>query len=156
MSRKSIEKELEFSPPPVENRIHMDQRSNPRMNEKGEEILSNISRTVNVYLPTMGERIRRYARTPEFLQDRYFDESLWDDEDKETLFNEDGSPVSIHEERYQEGLQEAKKRYKKRTDEEKEAAIQKANEEASEFEKRVREIVQKGETKQGDGAKAPK
>lgn len=107
-STKSVEKPL---------------RSDPRMVD-GKEVLSSRSLTVNAHLPTMGERIRRYSKMHMMHDSRYSDPDLWDDEENNPFFNEDGSPISKHEERYHEALTKAQERAAERAEAEKQAAIE--------------------------------
>lgn len=142
MSRKNTNIPSELSTKSVDNHV----RLNPRMDENGGEVLSPVSRTAAVYLPTMGERIRRYTRSPEMQRDVYHDEAFWDDEDHEALFSEDGSPVSKHEERYIDGLEKAKKVKTERDEKEKADAIEKEKAAQADFRKRVREAIAEGTT----------
>ncbi len=118
--------------------------SSAGINKSGQELASPISRTVAAYLPTMGERIRRYTRTSELQSQSHNNPDLWDDEDHEALFDEDGSPVSVHETRYQEGLIAAKKLKSERdkTTKEEKLAAEKTEKEA--FQIRVNQAVRDG------------
>lgn len=93
-----------------------------RLNEKGQEICSNISLAVTAYLPTMGERIRRYQISPELQYQKYHDRKLWDDEEYEANFDEDGVPLSRHDDVFKAQLETVVKSEKERKKSEKEAA----------------------------------
>ena len=143
MSKKKSSPDRELSTHSVDN---FPIRHEPRLAPDGSEVLSPISRTVTAYLPTMGERIRRYTKMPHLQRDLYNDPDYWDDEEHEVVFNDDGSVHSKHEERYQRGVEEAKKIKTERDKKEKEEAAKKAAEEAAAFRKRVREAIKDGET----------
>lgn len=115
------------------------------LTKDGAEISNPVSLSVTAYLPTMGERIRRYMRTPGLAQDIYNNPDLWDPEDAEVVFRDDGSPISRHETRYKEGLKKAQERHVKIKAEEKEAAKAKHQEEQAAFRKRVKEAMADGE-----------
>jgi len=127
-----------------------DARKEPRLSAKGGEILSSRSRTVNAFLPTMGERIRRFTRTPQMQDELYNHPDLWDDEIHEAVFNDDGSPISIHETRYQEGLKTAKERKSSRDAEEKQKNIEKEKLEKAAFRAAVRAAIAEGDSTGGE------
>lgn len=112
----------------------------------GSENNSGHSRAVVCYMPTLGERIKRYLRSPDLLQQHYNDPDLWDDEDAEVLFNEDGVPISKHEDRYKQGLEEAKKKDAERKAEAKKQADEAEKERKAKFRKDVQDAVKAGET----------
>lgn len=118
---------------------------NPRLallDDKGRELVSDVSLTVNAYYPTLGERIQRYLRNPTLQSEIYNNPDLWDDEDLEEVeFNEDGVVISPHEERIQEGLKKAKARKTERDAEAREAARKKAEEDNEAFRRKVQEAV---------------
>lgn len=119
-----------------------------RMLEDGSEKGSPISRTVTVHLPSMGERIRRYLKSPQSQQSLYDDPSNWDDEDQEAFFDENGlrHSFAVHEDRYQEGLKEAKKRQNDRENEAKVKAEKEENERKEARRKEIRELIKEGST----------
>lgn len=123
-------------------------RINPRLSSTGGEILSPVSRTVTVYLPTMGERIRRHLRLPQLQQDAYESEEFWDQDEHEAIFDENGlrRSFSKHEDRYQDGLKEAKRRKNERDETEKTEKIKREKEERENFRKRIKEIIAEGDT----------
>lgn len=118
----------------------------PNLDAEGREVPSNISLTVAAYYPTLGERIRRYMRTPTLQNDVYNNPELWDEDDAEVLFNEDGLIVSPHESRYQEGLVKAKELKIERDKAEKEAAVKREKEENEAFRNRVKQAMKDGST----------
>jgi hypothetical protein len=115
-----------------------------RLTKDGAEICNPNSRTVSAYLPTMGERIRRYLKSPTLQRDLYNDPNLWDPDDAEIVFNDDGIKVSVHETRYKEGLKKAKARKSERDAEEKVKAEKAEAERKAEWTKRVQQAVKEG------------
>lgn len=139
MSRKSLRMKAELSTEPVDTPRH----NAHRMNDLGEEIVSNISLvSVADQRPmTLGERVRRYMNTPQFQHD--LDAGALDDftdEDFDLVPLSDEAPISAHEDR----SRELKKRVRKRLTDEAEAKKQKAIEaekaEKEAFRKRYNEL----------------
>lgn len=95
------------------------------LDDQGRELVSDKSRTVAAHMPSMGERIRRYLKSPTLQRDLYRDPSLWDPEEAEVVFTDDGPKVSIHDARVKKGLAQAKANYKTRRKEEKKAKREK-------------------------------
>lgn len=137
------------------------------MNEKGEEVPSNVSLTTTIRLPSLGDRVQRYMRTPQLEQDRYRDPSLWDDESVDEFFEtmDDGSlrPVSPHTDSYRAALDHRKKRLSEEESAARDAAAKKAAEENAAFRKRVREAREDVQEEQdvkpagsGEPAKPPR
>lgn len=116
-----------------------------RLTKDGAEIVSDQSRTVAAFLPTMGERIRRYLKSPTLQRDLYNDPNLWDPEDADIVFNDDGTIISVHETRYKEGLKKAKQRKADRDASEKEAADKAEAERLKKWKEEVRKAVADGE-----------
>lgn len=110
-----------------------DERADPRLrgqDEFGRELVSDVSLSVNAYYPTLGERIRRYMVSPVMQNDVFNDPEYWDDEEHDVVFGDQDVPrISVHEERYKEGVKLAKERKNKRDEEEKESLKKKAREE---------------------------
>lgn len=123
-------------------------RPNARMDENGAEILSNVSRTVTVHLPSMGERIRRYLKSPQSQQALYEDPDLWDDENHEAVFDDNGirHTHSVHEDRYKEGIEEAKKRKTARDKEAKEAEEAQEKERKEARRNEIKQLIKEGQT----------
>jgi len=134
------------SPVSESNGIPLNALTASRLTEDGAEICNPHSRTVAAYLPTMGERIRRYLKSPTLQRDLYNDPNLWDPDDADIVFNEDGIRVSVHETRYKEGLKKAKARKSERDAEEKVKADKLEAERKADWARRVREAVKAGET----------
>lgn len=103
--------------------------NNLLMNEKGEELPSRRSLSTTIRLPSLGERVQRYMRSPELLQNHHDNPDNWDPDDVDTFFEDmpDGSrkPVSPYSDTYKK----AQDRNKKRLAEEAETAKKKAAEE---------------------------
>lgn len=130
----------------VSKEMSLNELTASRLTPDGAEICNPHSRTVAAYLPTMGERIRRYLKSPTLQRDLYNDPNLWDPEDANIVFNEDGIKVSVHETRYKDGLKKAKA---KKAERDAEAKVKAEKEEAAkkaDWARRVREAVKAGET----------
>jgi len=142
MSRKIEKNQSQLSTEAVDN---LPVRVDPRMRD-GKEVLSSVSRVTVAYLPTMGERIKKYMRTPQLQHQTYHDPELWDDDDTSVIFNEDGSYVSMHEERYQEGLKKAKERKSARLEEEKKQKEEQEKADREAFRAKVKAAIADGES----------
>lgn len=125
--------------------------ANPRtrMNSAGEEVLSDVSLVAHTDMRpvTLGERIRRYIKTPAFAQDQ-LDEAGYHSEDifDEDIPFEEQLPPTNYEDRYhelKEGLEKIRKEKiekKKKEREEREKAEKEA------FRKRYNELKDEGAT----------
>lgn len=94
----------------------------PQLDKFGREIVSPISLVAAVDLRPMslGERIRRYQRTPQFQEDlKALEESEIDDEIME-LYDDGENPISPYEDRFQD----LRERIRQRKRAEEEAAIE--------------------------------
>lgn len=113
----------------------------PKRTRTGAEISDPRSLVVAGQLRhvTLGERIRRYMRTPEFLQDQRNEEG-YDPDDLEEKNFYDGEIVSIHDDRYKELEADRKKQEAAQREKEKEKL--KAEEDAARetFRKRWKEL----------------
>lgn len=86
---------------------------------------------------TMGERIKRYVRSPSLKDDLVFSDDRFDPDD---FLDDEDRPMSPHEERAAEYL-ERKKRQKAKLDaQRKKEAEDKEREENERFESRVRQV----------------
>lgn len=133
------------SPLSVSNGIPLNVLTASRLTPEGAEICNPISRTVAAYLPTMGERIRRYLKSPTLQRDLYNDPTLWDPEDAERVFNEDGIQISRHEDRFKDGLKKAKERKSERDKEEKVKAEEAEKLRKENFRKEILSAIAEGE-----------
>lgn len=115
----------------------------PQLNKDGSEILSDVSLVAIADLRpiTLGERIRRYERTPQFLHDQNsldgYDEG---DDFSDVLLDRDESPLSQYEDRAEEIRGRIRERKKAEKAAEKEAAIAKEKAEKDAFRKRYQEL----------------
>lgn len=87
----------------------------------GREKVSNKSRVVAAHMPSLGERIRRYQRSPQLQSQLLLNPDLWDSEDHDLLDMTEGNKTSKHEIRYQNGLRKAEKLQAKKQAEAKES-----------------------------------
>lgn len=144
MSSKNAKSQSDLSTAPVDIRAG----ENPRMLPNGAEVLSPVSRTVAAYLPTMGERIRRYTRSSELQRDAYLDPEYWDDEDVEEFFHEGElrRNISKHEERYAFALEKAKKKKADRDEAKRLEAIEAEKTRKEERRKELQELLKEGST----------
>lgn len=91
---------------------------------------------------TLGERVRRYQRTPKFLQDQQMLDG-YDEED--ILFDRHENPLSPHEDRSFELLERVKKRKAEEREADKQSQIEKEKAEKEAFRKRYEEIRRESE-----------
>lgn len=135
----STKKFIPHDPETGEVLPQIDLRSvNNRLTLEGAEIVSDKSRVTAAYLPTLGERIRRYQKSPQLQSKLLENPEYWDDEKDLLEMPESGSRTSIHEVRYQNGLKKAAKVKAKRDEENKKIA---ADKEAAEKALRRAEIL---------------
>jgi len=100
-------------------------RDSKRLTETGAEVVSPITLVSSVYHPTLGEKITKYLRSPQRPPDLARNPDLWDPEDREVVFGDGDIPrISVHSERYQEGLKKAKQIQVDRQKSEQEAAVE--------------------------------
>lgn len=111
--------------------------------ESGVEYPSNQSLTTTIRLPSLGERVQRYMRSPQLQQDLYNNPDLWDEDEIDTFFEEadDGSlrPVSKHSDAYQEALKVRKKRLHDEAEAQKKKAAEEDAARKADFRKRLQE-----------------
>lgn len=124
--------------------------ANQRLTSEGSEIVSDKSRVVAAHLPTLGERIRRYQRSPQMQSELLHNPEYWDDDDKDVLEMVE-SRTSVHEVRYQNGLKKAAKVKAKRDDDEKKAAAQREADEKKRRREEIRAAIKEGEISPEDG-----
>jgi hypothetical protein len=117
-----------------------------RLTNDGREICSPVSRVVAAYLPTLGERIRRYTGSPILQSEIYQNQDNWDDENNDPYLSDDDDRVSVHEDRYREGLDNAKKVKSERDKKAKDEAVEKEKAEKEAFRKKVKAAIKGGET----------
>lgn len=119
----------------------------PQLDEHGREIISQVTLVAVADLRpvTLGERIRRYMKTPQFLQDLH-NEDGYHDENIEEVPDEDENPITRYETRAADIVERVKARKQKAVEDEKEKLI--AEEKASKdaFRKRFKELQLEGAT----------
>lgn len=120
----------------------------PQLDGRGREVVSPVSlvAAVNLRNVTLGERVRRYMKTPQFLQDQNdLDGYDPDEHDPEFLADMDENPMSRHELRFGEIAGRVRERKKQERAAEKQAAIDKENAERDTFRRRMRELKEEGD-----------
>jgi len=117
----------------------------PKLDDKGRELVSSVSLVSRADMRpiTLGERIRRYMRTPQFQRD-LDSEDGWDPEDLEEIGIEEENPISIHEDRAKEIAGRVRTRKTKEADELKQKEIEAENAEKEKFRKRFKELQEEG------------
>lgn len=136
MSSKIDKTTGEISTVPVNNYVP------PQLDDQGREIVSPISLVAAVDLRPMslGERIRRYQRTPQFQEDlKRLREAEIDDEIMQ-LYDDDENPISPYEERFEEIRSNIRKRKQKEAEDALELERQAEAREKEAFRKRYNEI----------------
>lgn len=117
---------------------------NPSLDKHGRVRVSKVSLVgvADIRPVTLGERIRRYARTPQFVQDQYASEGF--DED-DLLTDPHEIPMSPHEDRAMELVQRVKQRKIEEREAEKKRRIDAEKEEKDAFRRRFEELRSEGE-----------
>lgn len=91
---------------------------------------------------TLGERVRRYMRTPKFLQDQ---NNLDGYDEEDFLLDPHENPLSPHEERSAEILENVRKRKMEEREAEKQRLIDEEKADREKFRKRLRELREEGD-----------
>lgn len=103
---------------------------------------------------SLGERIRRYMRTPEFLQDQR-NEAGYDPDDLEEKDFKDGELVSPHDDRYKELEADRKKAEAANREKEKQKLIDDEKAARDTFRKRLKELQAEDATLEPVKARQP-
>ena len=118
----------------------------PVLNDQGAEVVSPISLVAVADLRpvSMAERVRRYMRLPQFVEDQKALADLWADSDLDENLDPDEVPIGTYEDRAREI---AAKTQARRAKEAAEASQRKAEEDRAQFEAwslKYEELRQKG------------
>lgn len=110
------------------------------LNDKGMEIPDPRSLVAVCDLKpiTMGERIRRYVRTPQLRDDLLFDNDEYDPDD---FHDDEDRPASPFEERTTAFMDRVKSRRQKKDEETKKAAQEALEAEEKAFSERVKNLI---------------
>lgn len=125
----------------------------PQLDESGMERVSDTSLVSVADLSPMslGERVRRYMRQPQFQEDLMNElgyDSLEDDELPDTLEGDDDAPMSPHEDRAYEHRARVKKAAEEKVEADKkaktEAEIEAERKAMEDFRKRMKQLREEG------------
>lgn len=86
---------------------------------------------------TMGERVRRYMRTPSLRDDLIFHDPKYDPDD---FYDDEDRPMAPHEERYDEFVERKKQRKTELDEKRRKDAEEKQKSDDEEFVKRVKAV----------------
>lgn len=141
MSSKIVSTDVDLSPETVDNYKFVP----PQLDAEGREILSPVTlvSVTDMRPMTLGERVRRYIRTPTFQQDILNDDGYHPDDLHEVPI-EDENPISPYEERAWDLQSISRKRKRKEAEDKKNEAIEAEKAVKAEYRRRFKELQAEG------------